>query len=79
MRKWTFELVIKEGNDEFWEGYGACIEDSEGKAPGPRGFATCEEVENLVRCALDAYTMDGVAGDYELTIRKMENLRDNIY
>lgn len=70
MRKWTFELIIKEGSDEFWEGYGACIEDSEGKSPGPRGYASCEEVEDLVKEALlDTFYCE----NFKLTIRKMEN------
>tara|TARA_Y100000034_G_scaffold34222_1_gene41932 strand:- start:10319 stop:10504 length:186 start_codon:yes stop_codon:yes gene_type:complete len=40
MRKYTFELVINEGSDEFWEGYNP----ETGKY---RGYATCEEIQAL--------------------------------
>lgn len=39
MKKYTFEIIIKEGNDEFWE---------EMKGTG------CDEVQKIVKECLDA-------------------------
>jgi len=61
MRTYTFELVVNEGGDEFWEGL-----QQDGSH---RGYATCEEVEELVRDLLSAdYPLE-----YKLTLRKFEN------
>jgi hypothetical protein len=50
MRTWTFEVTIQQGDDEFWEGY--TDETYAGTAP-PRGYATNEEVTELVKQALN--------------------------
>ena len=63
MRKWTFDVVITEGSDSFWEG-------NDGSYKTPRGYATCEEVEELLITALNEYLYDHT---YKVTIRKMEN------
>lgn len=69
MRKYYFELVINEGDDEFWEGYGAM--DNEGKG-SVRGYATCEEVEELVSDALKI----SYIYDFDLILRKYTNDQD---
>jgi hypothetical protein len=45
MRVWTFNIEIYEGNDEFWEGHH--YDGTE-----PRGYATTEEVEELIKDCL---------------------------
>lgn len=49
MRSWEFRIVIEEGHDEFWEGRA----DSDVTAEDARGYATCEEVQELLEYALD--------------------------
>lgn len=61
MRTYTFELIIDEANDEFWEGL-----QEDGTY---RGYATCEEVEKLVKDAIE----NSYIYDYKLTLRKFEN------
>lgn len=61
MRKYTFELTVTEGCDEFWEGL-----QEDGTY---RGYATCEEVEDAV---LDALHNTCIT-DFELTLRKFTN------
>lgn len=50
MKQYEFKLVIKEGNDEFWES----IESKSG----------CDEVEEVLRNALESYGFD----DYNSSI-----------
>lgn len=65
-RVYKFELIIYPGNDEIWEGYSARIE------PGDeaRGYATMEDVEQLVRQIIDD---DVYPLNYELIQREMKN------
>ena len=58
MRKYTFELVVLEGNDEFWES----IEDGSG----------CDEVEAKIAEALEARGFVN-HDNCSLTLRKFEN------
>ena len=55
MKQYTFKLIIKEGCDEFWES----IENKTG----------CDEVEIIVKGALDEYFPD----EYELKLTNFED------
>lgn len=46
-RTYTFKVTIREGNDSFWEGM-----QEDGTY---RGYATKEEVQELLQEALDEY------------------------
>lgn len=58
MKKYTFELIINEGNDEFWE----ALEDTSG----------CDEITNEIKIALDSYGFDD--NDIQLKLTKYENV-----
>lgn len=61
MRTWEFRIIIEEGLDEFWEGYTPVYDK---QTETPRGYATCEEVEDLLRSALESM---GIEADVKLT------------
>jgi hypothetical protein len=59
MKKYTFELIIKEGGDEFWEGLG----DKTG----------CEEVTEIVKEALGSRGFDENDSSVVLKRYELEN------
>jgi hypothetical protein len=59
MKKYTFELIIFEGNDEFWEEL--------------KNKSGCDEVTDEIKKALgDAGWYTGQDGDCKLTLKRFE-------
>jgi hypothetical protein len=68
MKKYIFELVIFEGNDEFWEGYNPVYE---GKRKTPRGYATDKEVDELVQYTFEQQGWAMRNDNYTLKLKKV--------
>lgn len=61
MKKYTFEIVITEGHDEFWEE----LEE--------KGETGCDDVKSLISCALSNAGFDEDYG-CEIKLKKFEDI-----